>query len=122
MTDKIRADREAGTPGPWVIAHDQNGVRRIFAGQDGPQVATASVFANWMPVEQKKLAHATADTNARRIARVPELEEIALAAEELVKADQAANDGLSDLGGYRERENRVEAAFARLRKALEQVK
>ena len=61
------------TPGPWVVAKDRNKVRRIFAGDSGPQVATASIFANWMPVERSAEAHAVADANARLIAAAPEL-------------------------------------------------
>ena len=76
--DKTIADwREQGTPGPYVTQRDKKGVRRIFAGYvsrhilHGSQVATASVFANWMPVEQKKLAHQTADANAALFAAAP---------------------------------------------------
>lgn len=68
LIDQIKADREAGTPGPWthrgnvsVLSEDDDTVAQAYA---------------------ERLAVAKVDT--RRIARVPALEAIALAAAELV--------------------------------------
>jgi hypothetical protein len=88
--DDIRKDREAGTPGEFkvdsyfmpdghplrVAAPDENGV---------PSATIAECFADW---EGYRLSWKNAEANARRIARVPRLERIALAAEELAEAVQ----------------------------------
>ena len=114
LIDDIKRDREAGTQGPWVVAKDRNKVRRIFAGDSGPQVATASVFANWMPVERSAEAHATADVNARRIARVPEMEAALIEAAKLADALEAyMRAGAGPLTGWID----VEDALAAYRKA-----
>ena len=119
LSDQIRADRDAGTPGPWSV---HNCTSYVDRGTTFYQEVWNDETDILVTTEVTRAHNDGGKANMRRIARVPELEEIALAAEELVRADQAANDGLSDLGGYEEREDRVEVAFSRLRKVLEQVK
>lgn len=76
--DDIRRDAEAGTPGPWVISDATPG--RIIGA--GAAVADTNIrFTGLLDGE--------VGVNARRIARVPELERIALAAERLAKAGDA---------------------------------
>jgi len=66
--DAIKARLEGVTDGPWEYQKDGGKVRRIFQGNGGSQIATVSVFADWQPLEQKKMAHNRADQNARFIA------------------------------------------------------
>lgn len=92
ITDLIKKDREAGTPGPWMAPYEtcdngwyldtegENsyvGIGPVCEGQDQTPIAITAVESLW---KDDKL-----DANAARIARVPELEEIALAAAELVE-------------------------------------
>ena len=102
----------AHTPGPWVVVKDRNKVRRIFAGEGGPQVATASVFANWMPVERSADAHAVADANARLIAAAPDLLEALQSAQESIATFIGVHGYPSD-SGARDVLREVEAAIAR---------
>ena len=69
MIDDIRRDKEAGTPGPWKVDADSD----VVTGPLGYMVADLLVLDN-NPTD--------ADiANARRIARVPDMEDALLAAE-----------------------------------------
>lgn len=75
-TEQIRKDREAGTPGPWHVGRYalQDIDRGWFVGGNG--YCRAQIVGPATHIE----------ANARRIARVPELEAAVLAANEhLVK-------------------------------------
>ncbi|MDC0657078.1 hypothetical protein N6L27_03615 [Leisingera sp. SS27] len=131
--DQIKADREAGTPGLWVneviygwgdtpcIRVD--GMEEPFINfirpksyhpeyvttADGSWVLSESrarEAGNYVPTkEHREQVAAAQDADARRIARVPQLERIALAAEELAKACE-------DRGGLSaERQGEALAAF-----------
>lgn len=78
LIEKIKADREAGTPGPFVISFESIDPEWCVVTTAG-----GSIFAN---------VHSAGngETNARRIARVPEMEASLLAAEELAQALEAA--------------------------------
>ena len=119
LMEGIRADREAGTPGPWRIGnHDPK--RGIWVGgsnENGGAVLPYLWFGHTINFPNEY------EANARRIARVPELEAIALAADELeealaayVLAERAAADTSSpdDYDFVFECWERVEAARAAL--------
>ena len=80
LIDDIRKDREAGTPGPWdVMFREFDGSSLISMGdvKTGPHMQANMPFYADRPRDRN---------DARRIARVPELEAALLAAEELVSA------------------------------------
>lgn len=85
-TEAVEALLKNVTPGPLVVRVDRNGVRRVFSEKTETQVATASVFASWMPLDEKREAHRIADANARFIS----------ASRELVPALLAERDQLRD--------------------------
>lgn len=105
--DDIRKEREAGTPGPWRSEASDGPVgdygkagcgvwsEYIFeAGLEGMDneddaMDDAWVCGIWGGIDLKK------ESDSRRIARVPQLEAIALAAEELKEAiDYCDNHGV----------------------------
>ena len=88
MIDAIRKDREAGTPGPWqadeVFMQDGHPTRVATPDIDGIPAATlAECFQDW---EDFRVSWKNAEANARRCARVPDMEAALLAAEELADA------------------------------------
>ncbi len=89
LIERIRADREAGTPGPWVMggALDHTSAFDHYDpfGPDGCSVACVSgeTEGNADPIDV---------INARRIARVPEMESRILADAEALKAADALID------------------------------
>ena len=103
--DDIRRDHEAGTPGPWEVKYQ--GETHLYMNGDS-QMCDMTYYP-WVPDK-------TADWE--RIARVPELERIALAAEELAAAvDHERNMVCQDFGMQLQANNRVDAALAKLREA-----
>lgn len=87
LIEQIKRDREAGTPGPW-------GRRPHWADDDGrevfPRADEKPPFGEWTAIATVTAHDDTdygekAEANARRIARVPQLEAALLAAEELAK-------------------------------------
>lgn len=82
ITDLIKKDREAGTPGPWKL-HDTE-------SYDGRSTTHyQEVWSDDLDVICEEVTRAHNDggsANMRRIARVPELEEIALAAAKYLEA------------------------------------
>jgi hypothetical protein len=83
LIDDIQRDREGGTPGPWHAMRNSvlvYGTVDTFSGRVLGTIATA------LPAEETdfegRIWSASGDEaiNARRIARVPQLERIALAA------------------------------------------
>ena len=102
--DDIRRDREAGTRDYHWIG------RTLMAKEFGETVELLN--AEWSPLDEFE------DEHKRRIARVPELERIALAAEELAAAvDHERNMVCQDFGMQLQANNRVDAALAKLREA-----
>ena len=71
--DDIRKDREAGTPGDWRMHYDEDGYTGEIRGTLDSDYDRC--IADWVGIY-----------DARRIARVPRLERIALAAEQVVDA------------------------------------
>lgn len=80
LIDDICKDREAGTPGPWVVEED------IIANQ---VQGFPLILADTYMVVGTEGMYGDIDTdyaNAKRIARVPDMEAALLAAEELADA------------------------------------
>jgi rubrerythrin len=90
LIDQIKADREAGTPGPWAYeAHGdtmQYGVGVCHALSDIEMAFPLSgqVDSDVM-VTDPVCVEVNCQTNARRIARVPDMEAALLAAVEMEK-------------------------------------
>lgn len=71
LIDDIRKDREAGTPGPWVFDG-------VFI-EDNSASLVCDLLSSTHTDQQL-------NANARRIARVPEMEAALIAADELASA------------------------------------
>jgi len=102
--DDIRKDREAGTPGPWGLSEAVH--VWVMAGNLHVATIPRATDGDWSPA------------NARRIARVPRLERIALAAEELAEAAdwfRASTDAYMKNGGADNAERSIlaESAFVK---------
>lgn len=102
LIDQIKADREAGTPGPWAYeAHGdtmQYGVGVCHAISDIEMAFPLSgqVDSDVM-VTDPVCVEVNGQTNARRIARVPDMEAALLAAaDHLVAALEAVLAGYPD--------------------------
>ena len=106
--DDIRKDAEAGTPGPW--------------SDTGSQYGAEITDTSGRTIRAQGLALSGTDharINARRIARVPDLERIVLAAEEAVTRLSAMMKSMEGLGhGPFDYEGEALAAF---RAAVEQA-
>ena len=111
LPDQIRADGEAGTPGPWEW-WTSNSRRRLKVG---PGRHHGDNILEGITLHDGATDIVISDADMRRIARVPELEEIAFAAEELLAAQDA---GASAPGYVPDLARRFHAADTRLRKAL----
>ena len=90
LIDDIRADRGAGTPGPWRIGnHDP--MRGIWIGgsnENGGAVLPYLWFGHTINFPNEY------EANARRIARVPELED---AYESVLEENARLRDALSSI-------------------------
>lgn len=100
MIDDIKRDRENGTPGTWVadgeFMEDGYKVRVALPPQHGiPGAFIAQCSYDW---EEDQISWKAAECNARRIARVPDMESAMLAAEELAEACEDAFDGIDATG------------------------
>lgn len=84
LIDDIKRDREAGTPGPWETYSKDSGIRHHTDPPFGHHDYIAVIVA----------ANQRPFSDARRIARVPQMEAALLAAEELAKATEWAADNL----------------------------
>lgn len=104
LLDQIKADREAGTPGPWAYeAHGdtiQYGVGVCHAISDIEMAFPLSgqVDSDVM-VTDPVCVEVNCQTNARRIARVPDMETAILAAGELADAVEPFLDAIHALTG-----------------------
>lgn len=105
LIEQIKADREAGTPGEWV---DQELRDRVFVGPMKSEIASLSRVVAALDVgpDYCEKYVAIQRTNARRIARVPQLEQFAIDAaaeiqrltEERDEADRRAGAAERTLG------------------------
>ena len=111
MIEDIKRDLEAGTPGPW--RHDGYNGAQAYGSCDTidcavlGRVATAESLTKQDPDGRTFSASGDEFTNARRIARVPDMEAALLAAEELA-------DAVDEWGA----KGRTEATAAALNTAL----
>lgn len=82
LIDDIRKDREAGTPGPWDRQgdHKYNTDFGVFS-KNGRAVCSSGGYS-----DGKETTYEENKANARRIARVPDMEAALLAADELADA------------------------------------
>lgn len=124
LSDQIRTDREAGTPGPWRAWGDTAVCKRL-EGDAAKELYGEKAERVTIPIASCNRAGATLSeltANARRIARVPELEEIALAAAEFVRLRDIYNATPTDRGGKNGPKGKAHAdvvnALVRLWKAL----
>ena len=103
LIDDIKRDREAGTPGNWVVETYDAGDRSWWAGMPsvGADEEQDCSIVHWDGFVQKHWRSANGDNqihaNARRIARVPAMEDALIAAVEFVEDMQQVHDGF-DLG------------------------
>lgn len=116
LIEQIKADREAGTPGPWRRGQDGN--PRVY-GPDGSGIHSGLLMSEAGDVFK-------GPANARRIARVPDIEAALLdaepallAAEELAKSADAAFNAIEFMEGLGNSRVSVDlrAALAAYRKA-----
>jgi hypothetical protein len=92
--DQIRADREAGTPGEWAVYGDEPWLLAIH---------TDDVTRICFMAHSNGLNDARDYANARRIARVPDLEAAYLASVARIAELEAANRGLVRLNEVTEK-------------------
>lgn len=103
LIDKIKADMEAGTKGPWRFGRRYNSiVSDDNTGHDDSQ--SVGLYCGHLVCESVRK-----ESNARRIARVPEMEAALLAAEDAVNGLVAL---LSNIMDDPSRLNDVEALTA----------
>ena len=90
MTDEERAamvaDMNAGTPGPWisdaVFSYTGHATRVAFPDRYGqPSETISRCFQNWKDAlcKEQRISWANAEANARRVARLPQIEAEVLA-------------------------------------------
>jgi len=78
---QLEKDRETGTPGPW-----RSGVPDFYPGLDGPLPVLVYTAEAVEEAIVSGAGRAAGRANARRLARVPDLEALALAGRELAEA------------------------------------
>lgn len=119
LIDDIKRDREAGTPGPWALETVPTSCGVCHKIGEWPsrgqhKFSSACVYEDYPPTT---LGHASEpQSNARRIARVPELEAAVLAAEDLAEAVDARRNAGSSIC-YDDAFELETAALAAYRKA-----
>lgn len=87
IINDIEKDREAGTPGPWSVSGP---------GDAGYIIATGELIAETYGVGENCDGY---DADARRIARVPQLEALALKGAELEKKSKLALGAMEFMEG-----------------------
>jgi hypothetical protein len=88
MIDDIKRDREDGTPGPWVSGHyDDIGDEVEIQTYEGEYVASIDCDGAF----EGNIAECIY-ANARRIARVPDMEAALFAADELARELETLHD------------------------------
>ena len=98
--EQLRKDMEAGTQGDWVWISDSH-LENVFQ----ENCYAGAGFLEWVEEINESLnpyavgVSVSKEANARRIARVPQLERIALAAEGLAKEVEYLR-GAAPLGDY----------------------
>lgn len=106
LIDQIKQDREAGTPGPWS-AFDTS----VYIGRTGDVDSDGA--PNWGGFDIRNCP--TPETNARRIARVPQMEKAILKHERWLEQEI----GHCDAAGYVMTATIYTRALTAFRKALE---
>lgn len=92
--DELRADREAGTDGPWRYHHDK---------YEGDAILASNKPIRWVvrryedPDTGYDVVDIPNEADARRIARLPDLEAAYL---EAVEALRVANDAITEMFRY----------------------
>lgn len=126
MIDDIKRDREAGTPGPWLHGGFSGvhayGICDTMDCSVLGRIATAEITDRTDRDGRHWSTSGNSETNARRIARLPDLEAkyIALkeAADELAESmSHERNMVCQDIGMQLDASSRVDAALARYREA-----
>lgn len=87
--DELRADREAGTDGPWHEAYDDDNGQAVVSGE---HTEICTCWHHSVGSIEKQM-HA----NARRIARLPDLEAAYI---EAVETLRVANDAITEMFHY----------------------
>lgn len=84
--DQLRKDREAGTKGPWKthLVDDTS-----IVSNDGIDVATTCDSSNVEREDAYNIEYERMEADARRIARVPEMEDTIIAQAERIEALEA---------------------------------
>lgn len=110
MIDDIKRDREAGTPGPWI--NSKFGCQ-VLTGDSWSSICMLKGAAGWEDgrgAYEQDYMWQIQEANARRIARLPDLEAKYIALKEA--ADELA-DALESSDPWPE----IESALARYREA-----
>lgn len=76
MIEQIKADREAGTNGPW----DEDLIKTAWRGGQQSLINASPSLAPYVALA---ISDGIVDVDARRIARVPDMETALIAADEL---------------------------------------
>jgi hypothetical protein len=100
LIERIKADREAGTPGPWVGGDDPDG-----------EICTGDDVCAWICcVNYDDTTNAQASSDARRISHVPDMEARILADADRIEALEAERD--ENEGAFRVWRRRCQKAEA----------
>ena len=100
---EMQRDMAAGTPGPWKVFTTSDGGRIIGIGDDEAGGVTDARFGLWRDGNEQK-------ANARRIARLPDLEAAYISlATQLAGRDAELADAHWDLDNARQIERNVQA-------------
>ena len=114
MIDDIKRDREAGTPGPWAVCGDGARVKPVPHDQWLQPIADVSSEIRWDNETWGNLGRVS--LNARRIARVPDMEAALIEAMEALKALVSANNSTDGMA-MRKAWDKADAAIARAKPA-----
>lgn len=118
LIDDIKRDREAGTPGPWKLetVPTSCGVcHRVgeWPSRGAHKTSGACLYEDYPPTTAA--GNTETYSNARRIARVPDLEAALLAADELARRVHQQQEGWPMRADY------IATALAAYRKATGEI-
>ena len=123
--DDIERDAKAGTPGDWSVCEYDAGNILWWSGLPSVQANEEQdcAIVHWDGFVQEFWRSPNGDkqiqANARRIARVPQIERIALAAKMLAEIIDMPVQSHGDLGRYHYDWVVIDAALAAFREAAE---